>query len=92
MDQEWFTFETSGTLIVGWEGGPSRNVELSKKDQKELQRVMKASREDRVYESLDLADERPRTTATGIEIAAALATGMGSSNIYWVKEDWRPSN
>ncbi|XP_063397833.1 cilia- and flagella-associated protein 54-like isoform X1 [Mytilus trossulus] len=83
LDQEWFTFETSGTLIVGWEGGPSRNVELSKKDQKELQRVMKASREDRVYESLDLADERPRTTATGIEIAAALATGAPPPQMYF---------
>ncbi|VDH93978.1 Hypothetical predicted protein, partial [Mytilus galloprovincialis] len=83
LDQEWFTFETSGTLIVGWEGGPSRNVELSKKDQKELQRVMKASREDRVYESLDLADERPRTTATGIEIAAALATGAPPPPMYF---------
>ena len=24
LDQEWFTFETAGTLVVGWEGGPSR--------------------------------------------------------------------
>ncbi|CAC5396095.1 unnamed protein product [Mytilus coruscus] len=83
LDQEWFTFETSGTLIVGWEEGPSRNGELSKKDQKELQRAMKTSREDRVYESLDLADERPRTTATGIEIAAALATGAPPPPMYF---------
>ena len=26
LDQEWFTFETAGTLVVGWEGGPSRQV------------------------------------------------------------------
>lgn len=78
LDQEWFTFETSGTLIVGWEGGPSRNIELSKKEQKEMRRVLRGSMDDRGHEGLDLADpsERPRTNATGIEIAAALATGI----------------
>ncbi|CAH1784493.1 unnamed protein product [Owenia fusiformis] len=24
LDQEWFTFENAGTLVVGWEGGPPR--------------------------------------------------------------------
>ena len=24
LDQEWFTFETAGTLVVGWHGGPAR--------------------------------------------------------------------
>ncbi|XP_022098854.1 cilia- and flagella-associated protein 54-like [Acanthaster planci] len=24
LDNEWFTFETAGTLVVGWDGGPSR--------------------------------------------------------------------
>lgn len=72
MDQEWFTFETSGTLIVGWEGGPSRNVDTAQKDQRDQRR------KDRLHDGLDLADDRPRTTATGIEIAAALATGKVS--------------
>ncbi|XP_033102653.1 cilia- and flagella-associated protein 54-like isoform X3 [Anneissia japonica] len=26
IDNEWVTFETSGTLVVGWDGGPSRAV------------------------------------------------------------------
>lgn len=80
LDQEWFTFETAGTLIVGWEGGPSRNIELSKKEQKEMRRALRGSMDDhgRGHEGLDLADpsDRPRTNATGIEIAAALATGI----------------
>ena len=24
LDQEWFTFETANTLVVGWAGGPER--------------------------------------------------------------------
>ena len=29
LDQEWFSFETAGTLVVGWEGGPSRQVRIA---------------------------------------------------------------
>lgn len=79
LDEEWFGFETAGTLVVGWEGGPTRPVEprggkrLAEDTEAELARLQ-ASRLD----ALDLAEHesRPRTTATGIEIAAALATGM----------------
>nr|XP_022298605.1 cilia- and flagella-associated protein 54-like isoform X4 [Crassostrea virginica] len=78
LDEEWFGFETAGTLVVGWEGGPTRPVEprggkrLAEDTEAELARLQ-ASRLD----ALDLAEHesRPRTTATGIEIAAALATG-----------------
>lgn len=64
---------------MGWEGGPTRPVEprggkrLAEDTEAELARLQ-ASRLD----ALDLAEHesRPRTTATGIEIAAALATGM----------------
>ena len=81
LDQEWFTFDTAGTFIVGWEGGPTRNPELTQREQKEFRKGLKASIKDefsRGHEGLDLADasDRPRTTATGIEIAAALATGV----------------
>ncbi|XP_062618793.1 cilia- and flagella-associated protein 54-like [Saccostrea cucullata] len=78
LDEEWFGFETAGTLVVGWEGGPAKPVEprgrkrLDEDEDRELARLQ-ASRLD----ALDLAEHesRPRTTATGIEIAAALATG-----------------
>jgi hypothetical protein len=45
-----------------------------------MRRALRGSMDDhgRGHEGLDLADpsDRPRTNATGIEIAAALATGI----------------
>ncbi|XP_078309887.1 cilia- and flagella-associated protein 54-like isoform X6 [Crassostrea virginica] len=86
LDEEWFGFETAGTLVVGWEGGPTRPVEprggkrLAEDTEAELARLQ-ASRLD----ALDLAEHesRPRTTATGIEIAAALATGSAPPPMYF---------
>ena len=102
MDQEWFTFETAGTLIVGWEGGPLHHKHASchetsdkKKDSTKFSAISERdessdSSDDEHHtiatggkslkkdytDALDLAGyERPKTTATGIEIAAALATG-----------------
>ena len=103
MDQEWFTFETAGTLIVGWEGGPLHHkhgtIEESGPRKKEGTKYSAITEKDESSESsddekttvvtggkstkkdytdaLDLAGyDRPKTTATGIEIAAALATGI----------------
>ncbi|XP_056000170.1 cilia- and flagella-associated protein 54-like isoform X4 [Ostrea edulis] len=78
LDEEWFGFETAGTLVVGWEGGPTKPVEPQSRrrfeddEEAELARLHTSH-----MDALDLAEHesRPRTTATGIEIAAALATG-----------------
>ena len=99
MDQEWFNFETAGTLIVGWEGGPlhqkhvttqetgdkkkdgtkySERIESSdgSDDERQTLKPTKKTKKD-MTDALDLAGyERPKTTATGIEIAAALTTGI----------------
>ena len=108
MDQEWFTFETAGTLIVGWEGGPLHHKHASchetsdkKKDSTKFSAISERdessdSSDDEHHtiatggkslkkdytDALDLAGyERPKTTATGIEIAAALATGKAKKKI-----------
>lgn len=78
LDEEWFGYETAGTLVVGWEGGPAKPVEprggkrLEDEEEAELARLHTSR-----LDPLDLAEHesRPKTTATGIEIAAALATG-----------------
>ncbi|XP_053377953.1 cilia- and flagella-associated protein 54-like isoform X4 [Mercenaria mercenaria] len=101
LDQEWFVFETAGTLVVGWEGGPLHHANVTEpgdrqnmKDGTKLTTITDRDRDDselssdddlptisskaktKTTEALDLAGyERPKTTATGIEIAAALATG-----------------
>ncbi|XP_071490299.1 cilia- and flagella-associated protein 54-like [Diadema antillarum] len=70
LDNEWFTFETAGTLVVGWDGGASRTVTR--------QGDTHASQSDPVIQQLqqlDLYDVNPYITGqpSGIE-AAALAT------------------
>ena len=75
LDHEWFTFETAGTLVVGWDGGPTRRssahnqlMEAEEEEDEEEVRERAAN-----MQALDLADDRPKTT--GIEFAAAAATG-----------------
>ena len=102
MDQEWFTFETAGALIVGWEGGPLHHKNAEDQEpsvkKKDTTKISAISERDESSESsddehrttatggkslkkdymdgLDLAGyERRKTTATGIEMAAILATG-----------------
>ena len=73
LDHEWFTFETAGALVVGWDGGPARrsSARLSGAVMEEDQL---GTERERTRQALDLAgDERPKTT--GIEFAAAAATG-----------------
>ncbi|XP_078673131.1 cilia- and flagella-associated protein 54-like isoform X2 [Branchiostoma floridae x Branchiostoma belcheri] len=61
LDQEWFTFESSNTLVVGWDGGP--DWQSTKDDPREMS----------IPDSLAQLDaDRPKT---GIEIAAAAAIG-----------------
>ncbi|KAK7503699.1 hypothetical protein BaRGS_00005238, partial [Batillaria attramentaria] len=82
LDHEWFTFETAGTLVVGWEGGPVRRssgrAQLDGKEEKEENDQERMWNE---MQHLDLAsDERPKTT--GIEFAAAAATGLAPPPMY----------
>lgn len=72
LDQEWFTFETAGTLVVGWEGGPARQtsaVGLAASPRKIDEPVS-------ALNALDLAVDQDRPKTTGIEFAAAAATGL----------------
>ena len=66
MDQEWFTLETAGTLIVGWNGGPVR-----------LQ-TQHRHRHGHAHDAKNVAmatGSEQQHQASGIEIAAAAATG-----------------
>ena len=76
MDQEWFTFETAGVMIVGWEGGPGPTSQAdylalagpgidTARGVRALDTATKAMSQ--------VTGDRPRTT--GIEFAAAAATG-----------------
>jgi len=92
-------FETAGTLVVGWEGGPLHHPNMAEPGERRTDSAKldtgrthdpddsdassdddlrtQASKGKTRTEALDLAGyERPRTTTTGIEIAAALATGV----------------
>ncbi|ESO99725.1 hypothetical protein LOTGIDRAFT_238729 [Lottia gigantea] len=60
LDPEWFTFETAGTLVVGWDGGPARQP--SRPDILE---------QDDGHQPLDLAMAGEKRQSTAIEIAAA---------------------
>ncbi|KAL8594729.1 hypothetical protein ACOMHN_051675 [Nucella lapillus] len=74
LDHEWFTFETAGRLVAGWDGEPVRRpspraLRLTGPEAEEEERRRRNT------QALDLAgDDRPRTT--GIEFAAAAATGF----------------
>ncbi|XP_064633928.1 cilia- and flagella-associated protein 54-like isoform X3 [Lineus longissimus] len=74
LDQEWFTLETSGTLVVNWDGGPSRQVT----------RQGGRQHEGREPPNILGRDETPR--ATGIELAAAAATGNPPPPLFPVPE------
>ena len=80
LDPEWFTFETAGTMVVGMDGGPARvqktTMGRSASPTKNLlipappPGVREASRK----------LERENTRTSGIERAAAAATGMTRIN------------
>ncbi|XP_046336681.2 cilia- and flagella-associated protein 54-like isoform X2 [Haliotis rufescens] len=80
LDQEWFTFETAGTLVVGWEGGPARQtsaVGLAASPRKIDEPVS-------ALNALDLAVDQDRPKTTGIEFAAAAATGAPPPPLYTI--------
>ncbi|KAK6177089.1 hypothetical protein SNE40_015265 [Patella caerulea] len=67
LDHEWFTFETADTLVVGWDGGPTRQSSRHATGQ---------SADDRaVHTKLDLNTDADKHK-TAIEIAAAAVTGV----------------
>ncbi|XP_077980140.1 cilia- and flagella-associated protein 54-like [Glandiceps talaboti] len=70
LDHEWFTFETSGTLVVGWEGGPLRQA--TREDHRpptHADPVIDALQE------LDFMEVEQKGYSTAIDIAAAAAIG-----------------
>lgn len=72
LDPEWFTFETAGTMVVGMDGGQPRrsktNAGNRQSPAKGTQSVISVVRERK-------KSERVCTRASGIERAAAAATG-----------------
>ena len=85
LDHEWFTFETAGTLVVGWEGGPCRRSSAHNRQSEESDD--EGYNDERGMQALDLATgERPRTT--GIEFAAAAATGTAFYLLLRWGEGW----
>ena len=70
LDNEWFSFETASTLVVGWDGGPSRGV--TRQDE-----TRPSNSDDPVMahlQQLDLdGDHKPRPSA--IEVAALVTVG-----------------
>lgn len=76
MDQEWFTFETAGTLVVGWDGGPKR---VETRQDRHDSPAGRLPTHESWYSTQPSDPDGARTT--GIEIAAAAATGTGNAHI-----------
>lgn len=72
LDPEWFTFETAGTIVVGMDPGLSRPVRKSY-----AAPVIAAQHKDSKIQL-----ERDNTWASGIERAAAAATGSSRYSCY----------
>lgn len=71
--------------MVGWEGGPSRNsVTAQEKKRKALESGEEEDPQPTLTDRYDGDDARPKTNATGIEIAAAMATGAPPPPSYVV--------
>ncbi|XP_071809881.1 cilia- and flagella-associated protein 54-like isoform X2 [Asterias amurensis] len=69
LDNEWFTFETAGTLVVGWDGGPSRAT--TRQDE------TRPSMNDPVIvqlQQMDAGDEY-KLQPSAIEVAALVTVG-----------------
>ena len=64
LEEEWFAFETAGTLVVNWSGGPSR------------QQTRQGNRSEKAAGSDVVPKDKDGVKASGIEIAAAAATGL----------------
>ena len=70
LDQEWFSFESSNTLIVGWNGGPSRARTVDVDTQRTTMSQLKE-----------------QVISSGIEIAAAAATGKPPPPLFPLVDD-----
>ena len=67
LDQEWFSFETASTLVVGWNGGPVRL------------HTQQCGRDDSGNSGKN--GKQPAKTS-GIQIAAAAATGKVDTLLF----------
>lgn len=70
LDNDWFTFETIGTLLVGWDGGPSRSHTHQGDAAGHHQNDPIISQ----LQQLD-ADEYGKAVTTAIEVAALATVG-----------------
>lgn len=73
LDPEWFTFETAGTIVVGMDSGLSRPARKSTAHPP----AIAASKDSKKLL------ERDNTWASGIERAAAAATGIRHSHPHY---------
>ncbi|RUS83830.1 hypothetical protein EGW08_008411 [Elysia chlorotica] len=87
MDQEWFTFETVGVMIVGWEGGPNpaRHADYLALAGSGMDTAHGGRSLDTAKAMSQATGDRPRTT--GIEFAAAAATGAPPPPLYTIPPD-----
>lgn len=69
LDNDWFTFDTVGTLLVGWDGGPSRSP-TRHGDNGHVQNDPIIAQ----LQQLD-ADEVGKAVTTAIEVAALATVG-----------------
>lgn len=70
MDNDWFTFDTVGTLLVGWDGGPSRSPTRQGDSGHPQQHDPIIAQ----LQQLD-ADEVGKAVTTAIEVAALATVG-----------------
>lgn len=70
MDNDWFTFDTVGTLLVGWDGGPSRSPTRQGDSGYPHQHDPIIAQ----LQQLD-ADEVGKAVTTAIEVAALATVG-----------------
>ena len=80
LDPEWFTFETAGTMVVGMDGGPARVQKTTMgRSASPTKNVLIHDHPPRVRQTRRKL-ERDKTRTSGIERAAAAATGMTRFN------------
>ncbi|XP_006820960.1 cilia- and flagella-associated protein 54-like [Saccoglossus kowalevskii] len=70
LDHEWFTFETAGTLVVGWDGGPTRQM-----TRENFRPPTHSEPVTDPLQQLNFMETDKKGFTTAIEIAAAAAVG-----------------
>lgn len=71
LDNEWFTFETASTLVVGWEGGASRTATRQGDAVSQSDPIVQQLRQIDAYDMNPYLTNQP----SGIEAAALASVG-----------------